>query len=58
MIVIGFKSEARKFDSLDYKDIINMNLKVMDSTAASLCMDNDIPIIVFGLDEPITLSRL
>ncbi len=50
--------EARKFDSLDYKDVINMNLKVMDSTAASLCMDNDIPIIVFGLDEPDNIIKV
>ncbi len=41
--------EALKFSHLKYLDILNNNLGVMDSTAASLCMDNSIPIIVFGL---------
>ncbi|HOA97151.1 UMP kinase [Acetivibrio saccincola] len=43
---------AKKFDRLSYLDILNKELGVMDSTAASLCKDNDIPIIVFGLDNP------
>lgn len=41
---------ARRFSELSYIDIINQNLGVMDSTAASLCMDNKIKLIVFGLD--------
>lgn len=44
-------SAAVKFDRLDYIDVINRGLGVMDSTAASLCMDNNIPIIVFNLME-------
>jgi uridylate kinase len=40
---------AKKYDRLDYIDVINQGLGVMDSTAASLCMDNNIPIIVFNL---------
>jgi uridylate kinase len=40
---------AVKFAHLDYIDVINKGLGVMDSTAASLCMDNKIPIIVFDL---------
>ena len=40
---------AKLLRTLTYKDIINMNLGVMDSTAATLCMDNNIPIYVFGL---------
>jgi len=43
--------EAVKFDNLDYIDVLNKGLAVMDSTAASLCMDNKIPIIVFNLTE-------
>ncbi|HCF50305.1 MAG TPA: UMP kinase [Syntrophomonas sp.] len=43
--------EAKKFTALDYIDVINMGLGVMDSTAASLCMDNNIPIIVFDLNQ-------
>lgn len=40
---------AAKYDHLDYIDVLNQGLAVMDSTAASLCMDNNIPIIVFNL---------
>ena len=45
-------SEAKKFDTLKYIDILKLGLGIMDSTATSLCMDNRIPIIVFGIDEP------
>lgn len=41
--------DARKYNRLDYIDVLNQGLAVMDSTAASLCMDNKIPIIVFNL---------
>ncbi len=41
--------DAVKYDRLDYIDVLNKGLAVMDSTAASLCMDNKIPIIVFDL---------
>lgn len=44
--------EAKKFDELKYIDVLNKGLGVMDSTATSLCMDNNIPIRVFGLDKP------
>ncbi|MFN2593726.1 MAG: UMP kinase [Actinomycetota bacterium] len=40
---------AKMFTSLAYIDVLNRGLKVMDSTAISLCMDNDLPIIVFNL---------
>ena len=43
---------AVKFDKLSFLDVLNKELGVMDSTAASLCKDNNIPIIVFGLDDP------
>ncbi|MGI6548880.1 MAG: UMP kinase [Syntrophomonadales bacterium] len=43
--------DAHKYKTLDYIDVINKGLGVMDSTAASLCMDNKIPIIVFSLME-------
>ncbi|GMG97107.1 UMP kinase [Tepidimicrobium xylanilyticum] len=45
-------ASAKKFDELRYIDILNMGLGIMDFTATSLCMDNDIPIIVFGIDKP------
>lgn len=43
---------ARKFKRLSYIEAINMGLKVMDTTALSLCMNNHLPIIVFKIDEP------
>lgn len=49
---------AVKYDELDFITVLNSRLKVMDSTAASLCMDNDIPIIVFGLDDPKNIVRV
>ena len=45
-------TSAKKFDKLRYIDILNMGLGIMDSTATSLCMDNSIPLIVFGIDKP------
>jgi uridylate kinase len=41
--------KARKFARLTYIDVLQKNLKVMDATAISLCMDNDLPIVVFNL---------
>ena len=43
---------AKKYDFISYMDVINQGLTVMDTTAVSLCMDNNIPIIVFGVDTP------
>jgi uridylate kinase len=42
-------SRARKFSEITYMDVIKKGLKVMDSTAVTLCMDNHLPIIVFNL---------
>ncbi len=44
-------TEAKKFQRLSYLDVLSKGLGVMDSTAASLCMDNDIPLIVFNLNQ-------
>ena len=43
---------AKKFDALSFSDILSKELGVMDSTAASMCRDNNMPILVFGLDKP------
>ncbi len=43
---------AKKYDELTHQEVLNKNLKVMDSTAASICRDNNIKIHVFGLNEP------
>lgn len=45
-------SGAKRFDRLSYTDALSQRLKVMDSTAFSLCMDNRIPIIVFDMNQP------
>lgn len=42
--------DAKKFDELAYIDVLNLGLKVMDNTAISLAMDNDLPIIVFNME--------
>jgi uridylate kinase len=44
--------KAKKFDKLEYMEVIAKHLNVMDSTAISLCMDNKIPIVVFNIDRP------
>ncbi len=44
--------DARKFDKLTHHEVLARELHVMDSTAASLCMDNDIKILVFNLNNP------
>lgn len=49
--------EAKRFTELDYIDVLNRGLGVMDSTAASLCMDNNIPIIVFDLNQQGNILR-
>ena len=43
---------AAKYDEITYLDVLNKDLKVMDSTATALCKDNNIPIMVFGIAEP------
>ena len=49
--------DAKKYDTLSYIEVLDQGLQVMDSTATSLCMDNGIPILVFGLDEPGNIKR-
>ncbi len=50
--------DAKKFSELTFKEVLNLGLKVMDSTATSLCMDNDIPILVFGIAEPENIIKV
>ncbi len=49
---------AVKYDKISYLEILNQNLKVMDSTATSLCRDNNIPLMVFGIDDPENIVRI
>ncbi|MBR6504757.1 MAG: UMP kinase [Clostridia bacterium] len=50
--------DAIKYDEITYLDILNKDLKVMDSTATSLCRDNNIPLVVFGIDEPENIVKI
>jgi uridylate kinase len=50
--------EARRFSRITYSEALQRRLKVMDSTAFSLCMDNKMPIIVFNFFEPHNLRRV
>jgi uridylate kinase len=49
---------ARRFDRLEYTDLLRDQLKVMDGAAVSLCMENDLPIIVFDLNVPDNIARV
>jgi uridylate kinase len=49
---------ATKFDTISYKECMDRNLKVMDMTAFTLCMENSIPIIVFDMNEKGNLTRV
>ena len=50
-------SDAVKFDTLSHTEVLSKGLAVMDATAASLCRDNDIPILVFDLSDPENIVR-
>lgn len=50
-------SDAKKYDTLTYMDVIEQGLQVMDTTATTLCMDNNIPILVFGIEADGNIKR-
>lgn len=45
-------SDAKKYDTLTFNDILSKSLQVMDSTAAAMCRDNNLPILVFNINDP------
>ena len=49
--------DAKRFDKISYMEVLNRGLHVMDSTATSLCMDNDMPMIVFDLTQKGNIAR-
>jgi uridylate kinase len=51
-------SGAKRFDRLEYADLLRDQLKVMDGAAVSLCMENDLPIVVFNLNEADAIARV
>lgn len=48
---------AKKYKTLSFLDVLNHDLKVMDSTAASLCRENDLPLLVFAIDDPDNIAK-
>jgi len=50
--------DAIKFDKIGYQEFLRRRLKVMDSTAVTLCMDNKLPIVVFNLDKPDSIKKI
>ena len=50
--------DAEKIDEITYLEVLNKKLNVMDTTATTLCMDNDIPIIVFNINEKGNLKKV
>jgi len=50
--------QAKRFPRLSYIEALNLGVKVMDSTALSLCMENRLPIIVFKLEQPNSIERV
>lgn len=50
--------DAHRFEKISYMDVMNKGLSVMDNTAITLCMDNHIPINVFGVNEPDSIVRV
>jgi uridylate kinase len=51
-------SNAKFFSQISYRDVLHQDLKVMDSTAISLCMDNGMPIVVFNMNQPGNIKRV
>ena len=51
-------SAATKYESISYLQVLERQLKVMDATAISLCMDNKLPIVVFNLRQPGNIRKV
>ena len=51
-------ADAKKYDKLTYMEVIEQGLQVMDTTATTLCMDNSIPILVFGISEEGNIKKV
>ena len=50
--------DAKKFETITFQECISKNLRVMDMTAFTLCMENQLPIIVFDMNKPGNLLRV
>ena len=50
-------SNAKKYEEVSYMEVLEKDLKVMDSTAIAMCRDNHMPLLVFGIDDPENIVR-
>ena len=50
-------SNAKKYEAVSYMEVLEKDLKVMDSTAIAMCRDNHMPLLVFGIDDPENIVR-
>ena len=50
--------DAVKYDEISYMEILQQGLKVMDLTAVSLCKDNNVPMVIFNINEPGNIKRV
>ena len=48
---------AQKYEEISYMDVLEKDLKVMDSTATAMCRDNNMPLLVFGIEDPENIVR-
>src|SRR4030095_14048349 len=51
-------SDATRYDVITYQQVLEQQLKVMDASAISLCMDNSLPIVVFNMRQPGNITRV
>jgi uridylate kinase len=51
-------TDAKKFNEISYLDVLKLGLKVMDSTAISMCRDNNLPIIIFKLNQRGNIAKV
>ena len=49
--------DAKRFDTISFQDVLSRDLAVMDSTASALCKDNNLPILVFSIEDPENIYR-
>jgi uridylate kinase len=49
--------DAKRFDTISFQDVLSKDLAVMDSTASALCKDNNLPILVFSIEDPENIYR-
>ncbi len=57
MRILVLTQMRKKYEKITYMDVLKDGLQVMDSTASSLCMDNDIPLVVFSIMEEGNIKR-